>query len=90
MYDAKGLAEHVLAALAVPCGTGEAGALSGFEPDCHGTLVTESGAILAEFSEVAATLRESFSITTPVFATVVSLDTVRATNATPLRYQALP
>src|SRR5207249_1249325 len=30
VYDAKGLAEHVLAALAVPCGTGEAGALSGF------------------------------------------------------------
>ena len=90
VYDAKGLAEHVLAALAVPCGTGEAGALSGFEPDCHGTLVTESGAILAEFGEVAATLRESFGIAAPVFAAVVSLDAVGATSAAPLRYQALP
>ena len=90
VYDAKGLAEHVLAALAVPTATGEAGALSGFEPDCHGTLVTESGAILAEFGEVAATLRESFGIAAPVFAAVVSLDAVEATSAAPLRYQALP
>jgi len=90
VYDAKGLAEHVLAALAVPIATGEAGALSGFEPDCHGTLVTESGAILAEFGEVAATLRESFGIAAPVFAAAVSLDAVEATSAAPLRYQALP
>src|SRR5438132_5354096 len=90
VYDAKGLAEHVLAALAVPCGTGGAGALSGIEPDCPGTLVTESGAILAEFGEVAATLRESFGIAAPVFAAVVSLDAVGATSAAPLRYQALP
>ena len=90
VYDAKGLAEHVLAALAVPCGTGEAGALSGFEPDCHGTLVAESGAILAEFGEVAAALRESFGIAAPVFAAVVSLDAIVATSVAPLRYQPLP
>src|SRR5207245_2686677 len=34
VYDAKGLAEHVVVALAVRAGTGGAGALSGFEPDC--------------------------------------------------------
>ena len=90
MYDAKGLAEHVLAALAVRAGTGGAGALSGFEPDCHGTLVAESGAILAEFGEVAAALRESFGIAAPVFAAVVSLDAIVATSVAPLRYQPLP
>jgi phenylalanyl-tRNA synthetase beta chain len=90
VYDAKGLAEHVLAALAVRAGTGGAGALSGFEPDCHGTLVAESGAILAEFGEVAAALRESFGIAAPVFAAVVSLDAIVATSVAPLRYQPLP
>jgi len=90
VYDAKGLAEHALAALSVRAGTGEAGALSGFEPDCHGTLVTENGATLAEFGEVSAPLRESFGIAAPVFAAVVSLDTIGATTAAPLRYQALP
>jgi len=90
VYDAKGLAEHVLAALAVRAGTGGAGALSGFEPDCHGTLVAESGAILAEFGEVAAALRESSGIAAPVFAAVVSLDAIVATSVAPLRYQPLP
>ena len=90
VYDAKGLAEHTLEALAVRARTGEAGALSGFEPDCHGTLVIESGAIVAEFGEVAVALRESFGITAPVFAAAVALDAVGAAAATPLRYQALP
>src|SRR5438874_4822490 len=90
VYDAKGLAEHTLDALAVRASTGEAGVLSGVEPDCHGTLVAESGAIVAEFGEVAAALRESFGIPTPVFAAVVSLDAVGAAVAAPMRYQALP
>ncbi len=90
VYDAKGLAEHTLEALAVRASTGEAGALSGFEPDCHGTLVIESGAIVAEFGEVAAALRESFGITAPVFAAAVALDAVGAAAAAPLRYHALP
>jgi phenylalanyl-tRNA synthetase beta chain len=90
VYDAKGLAEHTLEALGVRAITGEGGALSGFEPDCHGTLVTGSGAIVAEFGEVTAALRASFGIPTPVFAAVVSLDAVGAAASTPLRYQALP
>jgi phenylalanyl-tRNA synthetase beta chain len=90
VYDAKGLAEHTLDALGVRAITGDAGALAGFEPDCHGTLVADDGAIVAEFGEVAAALRESFGIPTPVFAAVVSLDAVGAAAATPLRYQALP
>src|SRR5262249_53377578 len=91
VYDAKGLAEHTLDALAVRVATGDAGLVSGFEPDCHGTLVTESGAIAAEFGEVAAALRQSFGIAAPVFAAVVSLDAVgAAAAAAPMRYQALP
>ena len=90
MYDAKGMAEHTLAALGVRAGSGDAGSLTGFEPDCHGTLVTERGAIVAEFGEVAAALRESFGIAAPVFAAVVSLDAIDGASAAALRYQALP
>ena len=90
VYDAKGLAEHTLDALSVRAATGEGGALSGFEPDCHGALVSESGAIVAEFGEVAAALREGFGIDAPVFAAVVSLDAAGAAGAAPMRYQALP
>jgi phenylalanyl-tRNA synthetase beta chain len=90
VYDAKGLAEHTLDALAVRATTGAAGALSGFEADCHGTLVIESGAIVAEFGEVAVALRESYGIPAPVFAAVVSLDAVGAAAAAPTRYQPLP
>jgi phenylalanyl-tRNA synthetase beta chain len=90
VYDAKGMAEHTLAALGARASSGDAGTLSGFEPDCHGTLVTEQGAIVAEFGEVAAALRESFGIAAPVFAAVVSLDAISAASAAALRYQALP
>src|SRR5262249_30994151 len=90
VYDAKGLAEHTLDALSLRASTGANGALSGLEPDCHGTLVSESGAIVAEFGEVAAALRESFGIEAPVFAAVVSLDAAMAAGAAPMRYQALP
>jgi phenylalanyl-tRNA synthetase beta chain len=90
VYDAKGMAEHTVAALGVRAGSGDAGTVTGFEPDCHGTLVTEQGAIVAEFGEVAVALRESFGIAAPVFAAVVSLDAIGAASASPLRYQALP
>jgi phenylalanyl-tRNA synthetase beta chain len=90
VYDAKGLAEHALEALGARGRTGTAGALAGFEPDCHGTLADERGVILAEFGEVSVALRESFGIAAPVFAAVVSLDAVGAAVAAPLRYQALP
>jgi phenylalanyl-tRNA synthetase beta chain len=90
VYDAKGMAEHTLAALGARASSGDTGTLSGFEPDCHGTLVTEQGAIVAEFGEIAAALRESFGIAAPVFAAVVSLDAIGAASAATLRYQALP
>src|SRR5882724_5327056 len=90
VYDAKGLAEHALEALGVRATTGDAGALGGFEPDCHGSLVTEGGATIGEFGEVAAALRESLGIPSPVFAAVVSLDAAGAVVPAPIGYQALP
>jgi phenylalanyl-tRNA synthetase beta chain len=90
VYDAKGLAEHALDALGARVSTGDAGALGGFEPDCHGTLVADGGAILGEFGEVAAALRENLGIPAPVFAAVLSLDAVGAVAPAPTRYQALP
>jgi len=90
VYDAKGLAEHVLDALGARASTGGAGSLGGFEPDCHGTLVADGGAILGEFGEVAAALRESLGIPAPVFAAVLSLDAVGTVAPAPTRYQALP
>jgi phenylalanyl-tRNA synthetase beta chain len=90
VYDAKGFAEHALEALGLRAGSGDGGALGGFEPDCHGTLTGEGGAILGEFGEVAAPLREQHGIPAPVFAAVVSLDVAGAAPAAPIRYQALP
>jgi phenylalanyl-tRNA synthetase beta chain len=89
VYDAKGLAEHTLEVLGGRASTGIGGRLGGFEPDCHGTLVAESGAILGEFGEVSAALREQLGIPAPVFAAVIALDAVGSASA-PARYQALP
>jgi phenylalanyl-tRNA synthetase beta chain len=90
VYDAKGFAEHALEALGLRAGSGDGGALGGFEPDCHATLTGEGGVILGEFGEVAASLREQLGIPAPVFAAVVSLDVAAAVPAAPIRYQALP
>jgi phenylalanyl-tRNA synthetase beta chain len=89
VYDAKGLAEHTLEVLGGRASTGTGGRLGGFEPDCHGTLVAESGVILGEFGEVSAALREQLGIPAPVFAAVIALDAVGSASA-PARYQALP
>ncbi len=90
VYDAKGLAEHVLAALGVTAVTGGAGALGGFEPDCRGTLVARDGRVLAEFGEVREDVRRAWDIPAPVFAAAVSLDVVAALATPAARYQALP
>ncbi len=91
VYDAKGLGEHVLDALGVGrLRPGGPGRLAGFEPDSHGTLATDGGALAAEFGEVAARVREAFGIDVPVFAAAVSLDVAAAAPQPPLRYQALP
>ena len=79
-----GAAEPRWAAIAL------SGGLGGFEPDCHGTLVTAAGAVAAEFGEVAAAVREAFGLDAPVFGAAVALDVAAAVPAPPLAYQALP
>ena len=90
IYDAKGLAEHTLAGLGVRARGQAGGRLPGFEPDSHGVLVTDDGAVVAEFGEVAAPVRASYGIDAPVFAAAVDLDAVAALPRTPVRYEALP
>jgi phenylalanyl-tRNA synthetase beta chain len=89
VYDAKGLAEHVLRVFGVE-GRPGAGQLGGFEPDVHGALIAGDSTVLAEFGEVAQAVCERFGIDAPVFGAVVSLDALaRLTPPTP-QHQALP
>jgi len=81
VYDAKGLAEHALAALGLATRTRAGGPLGGFEPDCHGSLVTESGEVVAEFGEITAAVRARFEIDAPVFAAAVRLDALPLARA---------
>jgi phenylalanyl-tRNA synthetase beta chain len=90
VYDAKGMAEHVLAALGVRALGRPGGRLAGFEADSHGVLVTESGAAVAEFGEVAGPVREAYGIDAPVFAALVDLDAVTALPRAAVRYEPLP
>ena len=90
VYDAKGLAEHVLAALGTPVQGQAGGRLAGFETDSHGVLFAADGATLAEFGEVAAEVRNAYGIETPVFAAVIDLDAVAARPRPPVRYEPLP
>jgi phenylalanyl-tRNA synthetase beta chain len=90
VYDAKGLAEHALAALGVHARGAAGGRLAGFEPDSHGVLLTEAGVALAEFGEVAAPVRAAYGIEAPVFAAAIDLDAVAAQPRAAVRYEALP
>lgn len=89
VYDAKGLAEHVLRAFGLE-GVPGAGRLGGFEPDAHGALLAPDGTVLAEFGEVAAAVRAAFGIEAPVFGAVVGLDAVAAHPAPAPVYRPLP
>jgi phenylalanyl-tRNA synthetase beta chain len=89
VYDAKGLAEHVLAALGVAAQTNTGGRLGGFEPDCHGSWVTEAGESVGEFGEIASEARARFGLDVPVFAAVLRLDTLPLAR-TFARAQPLP
>jgi phenylalanyl-tRNA synthetase beta chain len=89
VYDAKGYAEHVLATFGLSAHMRESGRLGGFEPDSHGTLVTETGDVVAEFGEVSASARERFGIDVPVFVAAILLDRLPILPVAP-RHQALP
>ncbi|HET9491888.1 MAG TPA: phenylalanine--tRNA ligase subunit beta [Methylomirabilota bacterium] len=92
IYDAKGLAEHVLEALRVPAPASRAhlaAGVKGFEPDRRGVLVAD-GVTVAEFGEVAADVRALFDIGIPVFAALLPLDEILRLTPPEIRYQALP
>src|SRR4029450_699427 len=73
----------------VPTSTRAGGTLGGFEPDCHASLLTAAGDVVAEFGEVAASARAALGIDAPVFAAAVRLDPLPRVR-TFERYQALP
>jgi phenylalanyl-tRNA synthetase beta chain len=89
VYDAKGYAEHVLATFGLSTTTRLGGRLGGFEPDSHASLVSETGEVVAEFGEVAATARERFGLDAPVFVAAIPLDRLPSMPAAP-RYRPLP
>ena len=93
VYDAKGLAEHVLEALGVTgCTTRPllGAGVKGFEPDSHGALVTPGDVTVAEFGEVAAEARALWDIGVPVFAALLPLDDILRLTPPPTRYEPLP
>ncbi|HEY3066190.1 MAG TPA: phenylalanine--tRNA ligase subunit beta [Methylomirabilota bacterium] len=90
VFDAKGLAEHVLAALGVRHPRTVPGrARQVFEPDCDGALDVDEE-VVAEFGEVRAEIRERWGIAAPVFAALLPLDVLAAIAPAPARYQPLP
>jgi phenylalanyl-tRNA synthetase beta chain len=92
VYDAKGMAEHVLASLGVQvteCRSTLVGGVKGFEPDCHGVLVA-GGVTVAEFGEVAADVGVRYGFGAPVFAAALPLDDILRLTPAVMRYEALP
>ena len=73
VFDAKGLAELVVARFGLTPTTRVGGALPGFEPDAHATLLV-GDAVVAELGEVAASARAAWGIDVPVFAAALRLD----------------
>jgi phenylalanyl-tRNA synthetase beta chain len=89
VYDAKGLAEHVLEALGFRAVEVRASAAAGLEPDTAGALVV-NGTEAALFGEVALAVRERFGIEAPVFAAMLPLDVLARLPRPALRYEPLP
>ncbi|MBI3630681.1 MAG: phenylalanine--tRNA ligase subunit beta [Candidatus Rokubacteria bacterium] len=90
-FDAKGLAEHVLAVLGLRDVAVDAdpGAHPYFEPGRWGRLVV-GGTAVAAFGEIALPAREVFDIPAPVFGATIPLDVVVAIAVEPPRFVALP
>src|SRR5438105_3451914 len=91
VYDAKGLAEHVLARL----GTGATSVDAGipdhpyFEPGRWARLVV-GGEEVAVFGEVARGVQEAFGVPSPVVSAAIALDVVARLAGAPARFVPLP
>jgi phenylalanyl-tRNA synthetase beta chain len=89
VYDAKGYAEHVLAAFGLAGRTRPGGRLGGFESDRHASLLTEADDVVVEFGEVSAAARAALGIDVPVFVAAVALDRLPSQPLAP-RHRPLP
>lgn len=89
VYDAKGLAEHVLATLRFGVDALRVVPTAGLEADTAGALVV-GGVEAASFGEVALSVRERFGIDAPVFTVLVPLDVLARLPSPVIRYEPLP
>ena len=89
VFDAKGVAELVVAGFGLTPTTRLGGALAGFEPDSHATLLV-GDAVVGEFGEVAASARAAYGVEAPVFAAALRLDGALPTAARTPRHEPLP
>jgi phenylalanyl-tRNA synthetase beta chain len=89
VYDAKGMAEHVLATLRFGVDALRVVPTAGLEADTAGALVV-GGVEAAIFGEVALGVRERFGIDAPVFAVLVPLDMLARLPRPVIRYEPLP
>jgi len=89
VFDAKGVAELVVAGFGLTPTTRLGGALAGFEPDSHATLLV-GDAVVGEFGEVAASARAAYGVEVPVFAAALRLDGVLPTAPRTPRHDPVP
>jgi phenylalanyl-tRNA synthetase beta chain len=88
VFDAKGMAELVVAGFGLTPTTRLGSALPGFEPDSHATLLV-GDTVVGEFGEVAASARAAWGIEVPVFAAALRLDALPSAPRTP-HHEPLP
>ncbi|MBI4611560.1 MAG: phenylalanine--tRNA ligase subunit beta [Candidatus Rokubacteria bacterium] len=89
LYDTKGLAEHVLAALRVDGCEARPPGPPFLEPGRGGELLV-AGAAVGWFGEASLRVREAFDLPAPVLLAEVFLDRLLVLGAPPLRYAPLP
>lgn len=91
VFDAKGIVEHVLAVLQVPLPELESDGLEHpyFEKTRWGRLVAATETV-AEFGEIAPSVRDMFGIPNPVFAVRVALDVAARLRRPPPTVTPLP
>ncbi|MBI2553356.1 MAG: phenylalanine--tRNA ligase subunit beta [Candidatus Rokubacteria bacterium] len=89
LYDAKGAAEHVLAALGVEAFDVRASAAPFLEEGRCGELVV-AGEVVGWFGELAPAPQEGYDLAGLVFLAELSLDRLGALPPRQVRYRALP
>jgi phenylalanyl-tRNA synthetase beta chain len=89
-YDAKGLVEHVLAALGVDAYEVATTPGPSFLEAGRSAWVHAGDARVGWFGEVTLSVRDAFDLPTPVFLAELDLDQLRALPRRPIRYRPLP